>query len=188
MNFKLTRTRIALVASAAAAAIASVSYAAIPAANGTISACKDSKGALKVIDAEAGQSCASNQQLLAWNQQGPAGPTGETGAQGPQGEVGPTGPVGPAGVSGYQVVHADSPANVTQRTKEVSAYCPAGTRVIAGGHSLTDGLIPDGDYAVSASQPAQLLPGWTVRMTDENPSWLQTSWFVRVYAVCASVS
>jgi hypothetical protein len=56
----------------AIAAIAGVGYAAIPAANGVISTCKDSKGALKVIDAEAGQTCNANQQLLTWNQQGAA--------------------------------------------------------------------------------------------------------------------
>jgi hypothetical protein len=59
-----------------AAVSAGVGYAAIPSAGGTISACKSSKGALKVIDAEAGQSCPDGQQLLTWNQQGPAGPQG----------------------------------------------------------------------------------------------------------------
>jgi hypothetical protein len=33
-----------------------------------------------VIDAEAGQSCNSNQQLLTWNQQGPQGPAGQDGS------------------------------------------------------------------------------------------------------------
>jgi hypothetical protein len=64
------------------AAVASVSYAAIPSSSGTISACKDNKGVLKVIDAEAGQTCAGNAQPLTWNQQGAAGPAGPQGAPG----------------------------------------------------------------------------------------------------------
>jgi hypothetical protein len=59
-----------------AVAAARVGYAAIPSADGTISACKNSKGALKVIDAEAGQTCTDGQQLLTWNQQGPASAAG----------------------------------------------------------------------------------------------------------------
>ena len=83
--------------------------AAIPAADDVITACKDQKGALKVIDAEGGQTCSNNQQVLAWNQQGrlgdvgPTGPQGDVGPAGPQGDVGPAGPqgdVGPAGPPG----------------------------------------------------------------------------------------
>jgi hypothetical protein len=68
MTIKLTRTRLVLAVAAIAVGIAGVSSAAIPSANGTISACKDAKGGLKVIDAEAGQTCPSNQQLLTWKQ------------------------------------------------------------------------------------------------------------------------
>lgn len=79
MTIKVTRGRAALVVAALVIGIAGVSYAAIPASNGTITACKDNKGILKVIDAEAGQTCSANQQLLTWNQQGPAGPQGPAG-------------------------------------------------------------------------------------------------------------
>jgi hypothetical protein len=48
------------------AVAAGVGYAAIPGSDGTISACKDARGGLKVIDAEAGQTCKSDQQLLTW--------------------------------------------------------------------------------------------------------------------------
>ena len=72
----MKRTLIPLLA-VLAVAVAGVGYAAIPAANGTITACKDSKGALKVIDAENGQACNANQQQLTWNQQGPQGPPGQ---------------------------------------------------------------------------------------------------------------
>ena len=70
------------------AVAAGVGYAAIPGANGTINACKDARGGLKVIDVEAGQTCKSDQQLLTWNQQGPQGPAGPQGPQGPAGEPG----------------------------------------------------------------------------------------------------
>jgi hypothetical protein len=55
---------------------AAIGHAAIPSANGTISACKKSDGSLKLIDKEAGQSCSSTQKLVEWNRQGPAGPQG----------------------------------------------------------------------------------------------------------------
>jgi hypothetical protein len=73
------KKRILSVAAALLTVGAGVSYAAIPSSDGVISACKDGQGRLKVIDAEAGQECPSNQQLLAWNQQGPAGPQGPPG-------------------------------------------------------------------------------------------------------------
>jgi hypothetical protein len=67
---------IVLAAAVGLVVLAGVGYAAIPSADGTISACKSSKGALKVIDVEAGQSCPDGQQLLAWNQQGRQGEPG----------------------------------------------------------------------------------------------------------------
>ena len=72
-----------LAAGALLAALAATTYAAIPGANGVISACKDAKGGLKVIDAENGATCSSNQVSLSWNQQGPTGATGATGPAGP---------------------------------------------------------------------------------------------------------
>jgi hypothetical protein len=186
----MKRTPVIALVAAAAVAAASVAYAAIPAANGTISACKDSKGALKVIDVEAGQACSGSQQLLAWSQQGPAGPQGPAGAQGPAGPQGAQGLQGAPGISGYQIVHADSPSDDTDRTKEATAYCPAGKRPLGGGHVLTDGWTPDDDYTLTESSPAAgLLPGWRVRVTWEGVGALEmTSWSVRAYAICASVA
>lgn len=73
------KTIVLVAATALAATAVGVGYAAIPSANGTITACRDTKGSLKVIDAEAGQTCNANQQSLTWNQQGPAGPEGPQG-------------------------------------------------------------------------------------------------------------
>lgn len=90
MNKRIpTRKRAYLLMAAGVllALAATAAYAAIPSANGVISACTDNKGVLKIIDAEAGQTCSGNQQPLTWNHQGPVGPVGP---QGPQGARGPS--------------------------------------------------------------------------------------------------
>lgn len=43
---------------------------AIPASNGTISACYDKKGLLRVIDIDANQVCSTTEKPLSWNKQG----------------------------------------------------------------------------------------------------------------------
>ena len=73
LKSKLTKAVIAI---AGLLLLATAGYAAIPGPNGVISACKDNKGSLKVIDAEAGQTCPGSQQLLEWSKQGPQGPPG----------------------------------------------------------------------------------------------------------------
>ena len=64
----MKKLHILIAALAVAVVAGGVGYAAIPSADGTISACKDSTGALKVIDAEAGETCRAGQELLTWNQ------------------------------------------------------------------------------------------------------------------------
>jgi hypothetical protein len=54
--------------------VAGVASAAVPSSDGTISACVGRKGAIRVIDAEAGQACARTERPLDWNQQAPAAP------------------------------------------------------------------------------------------------------------------
>lgn len=73
-----------------------ITYASIPAPNGTINGCyktnNPGQGALIVIDSNS--ACPNGTTSLNWNQtgpQGPAGPTGATGATGPQGPQGPAG-------------------------------------------------------------------------------------------------
>lgn len=53
----------------------SVVRASIPSSNGTISACYSSNGTLKVIDAEAGATCAANTTPLSWTTSGGGGAT-----------------------------------------------------------------------------------------------------------------
>jgi hypothetical protein len=55
-------------------AAAAIGSAAIPSADGVISACKKADGSIRIIDLEAGQGCSGQQQLVEWNQQGPPGP------------------------------------------------------------------------------------------------------------------
>jgi hypothetical protein len=94
--------------------------------------------------------CPTGTTQISWNQQGPAGPAGAqgaagapgaTGPQGPQGApgnpgapgaTGPQGPAGPAGQMNLQLVSAQTPSDATAY-KTVTALCPAGTKVVAGG-------------------------------------------------------
>jgi hypothetical protein len=75
-----------------------VAWASIPATNGSITGCiNPTTGALRVVDAAAGQTCSSFERSVTWNQEGQPGATGATGPIGPQGPAGPVGPQGPAG-------------------------------------------------------------------------------------------
>jgi hypothetical protein len=77
-------------------ALGGVAYAAIPDSGGVIHGCYQKapgagglpKGALRVIDPGANESCSSGESALDWNATGPSGP------QGPQGQQGPEGPQG----------------------------------------------------------------------------------------------
>lgn len=99
MYRKLTqRGSAAALTAAAVLALAGIGYAAIPGSDGTIQTCYNTTyGQLRVIDAEAGQTCTKSEKQLAINQRGqkgdpgPVGPTGPTGPQGPQGETGDPG-------------------------------------------------------------------------------------------------
>jgi Phage Tail Collar Domain len=70
-----------------AAGAAGIGHAAIPSADGVVSACKKSDGSIKLIDKESGQSCGASQKLVEWSRQGPPGPVG------PQGPAGPSDPI-----------------------------------------------------------------------------------------------
>jgi hypothetical protein len=78
-----------------------LAWASIPSPGGSITGCiNPTTGALRVIDAQAGQQCSSFERTVTWNQAGQAGPVGPTGPAGPAGPAGPTGPQGPAAPSG----------------------------------------------------------------------------------------
>jgi hypothetical protein len=168
MTVKLTPGRIAVLVAVLAVAVTGVSYAAIPAADGTISACKDQKGTLKVIDAESGQTCSANQQPLTWNQQGQQGPAGQN------------------GVSGYQVVYAGSSPYDSTAEKYASATCPSGKQPVGGGastgfYSGTSYLAPEG-VAIVASRPSG--NDWTVVAKEMVP--YDGPWELHAHAVCVT--
>jgi hypothetical protein len=90
-----------------------IAYAAIPSSTtGVISGCYGkSNGQLRVIDADAGETCKNNELAVNWNQKGVKGDKGDKGekgdigpqgVQGPQGEIGPRGPQGVQGEIGPQ--------------------------------------------------------------------------------------
>ena len=144
---------------------AGVSYAAIPSSNGTISACLDAKGALKVIDAEAGTTCGTGRQLLTWNQQGPQGVPGPQGPKGDPGPKGEAGPQGIAGVSGYELVSNTSAFSSTH-TKELVLECPSGKKPLGGG----------GTTAVYNGGPP---PGVALTESYQNTLWGKDVWILQ---------
>jgi hypothetical protein len=93
-----------------------VAVASIPSADGTIHGCRSTKtGALRSIDADAGQTCTKDEAGLNWNQTGPAGPQGPPG-QGTQ-------------VEATRVTFFESV--ITGETQTRSLRCPSGS-VAAG--------------------------------------------------------
>ncbi len=68
--------------------LAGIGYAAIPGSDGVIQTCYNTTfGQLRVIDAEAGDTCTKSEKQLAINQRGPKGDTGPAGPAGPAGEA-----------------------------------------------------------------------------------------------------
>jgi hypothetical protein len=100
-----------------------IAYAAIPGADGVISACRlNGIGTLRVIDADAGQTCTRFETAIDWNQVGPQGPTGEKGEKGDQGDPGPPGPAGPgySAGAGLDLSEGTLPNGIEFRVFQVS--------------------------------------------------------------------
>lgn len=99
MHRRLTQKGSALTLTVTAVLVlAGIGYAAIPGSDGVIQTCYNTSfGALRVIDAEAGQTCTKFEKPLAISQRGPKGDTGATGPTGPQGPQGEKGEQGPPG-------------------------------------------------------------------------------------------
>lgn len=199
--------------------ITGLAWAGVPAANGVVTGCYDGKsGALRIIDAEAGQSCGNKEKQITWNQTGPAGPQGlpgpqgtpgpkgDPGIQGPQGIPGPTGvpgqpgpqgAQGTSGISGYEIVEANSLFNNTERTKIASALCPAGKVVLGGGAEIFPSTADNNHY----SAPIFLQdsrPFFPLFSPTEPFGWYARAsvidpnysyeWWLLVWAICANVT
>jgi hypothetical protein len=188
------RLLVATIAVIALFVCGGVAVATIPGAGGVISSCyvKDGyagAGKVRVIDAQAGKTCTSSENPLAWNKQGPrgpqgpagpTGPAGPAGSTGPQGPEGAQGPQGPAGMSGYHVESrlVDVPGN-EQRFFDV--WCTSGT-AIGGGVKIETGT--QSDLRVIGTAPNGSA-AWRVAVF--NQGWL-SGMTVRGYAVCVNVS
>ena len=157
---------VGLVVSLAIVVVAAV-QAAIPDPSGAIHACYRSNGNLRLVDRS---SCTSSETALAWNQTGPQGPAG---APGPQGEPGTP---GPPSVAGYEIIntHETLPLN---GSIEVTATCPTGKRVIAGGY-----VAPSVLDTASSSRP-EGDSGWRVEFKSNGGTGEAS-----VYAICATAS
>jgi hypothetical protein len=162
-----------LLAAAALVVIAAgAGYAAIPASDGTISACKDSRGTLKVIDAEAGQTCKADQRLLTWNQHGPAA------------------------TSGREIITSDNPQPDGAAFKTAHAYCPAG-KVSVGGGANAYAVNADGSYgfahgiALAGSGPIDEVngsSGWFAHARVVDPTTAEAAWKLTAYAICVAAA
>lgn len=124
--------------------------------------------------------------------QGPAGPVGPKGAMGspgqngPRGLPGPAGPQGPAGVANVEYVLTLSRVPNIFVSSLVTANCPAGKRVIAGGCDATYGT----HYATAHNIPPSIFKN----LPEDGNSWTclflggsGTSMPVAAKAVCATV-
>jgi hypothetical protein len=149
---------------------AGVAAASIPDPGGVIHGCrKNSDGSVRVIDSNAGQTCASGWTALNWSQTGPQGVTGATGVLG-------------------LVVVADS-YQVTSTSETVAtaqASCPSGKVAIAGGaSSATPSGKPLTDYVLHAVGPeGSGAIGTTWHATYVFPSD-SVGFLATAFAVCA---
>jgi hypothetical protein len=102
----------------------------------------------------------------------------------PAGPQGPAGPAGPSGISGYQVVEADSVSDATA-TKQLTANCPSGKRVLGGGLQILGAgkqyIASNGGYP-SANGTAFTGEGQNIGTS------IPVIWQLKVYAICATVA
>jgi hypothetical protein len=118
---------VALVAGIVAVGVANGS---IPSHDdGLIGGCySKGNGALRVIDAEAGDSCLRSELAVSWSEQGPKGEPGEPGPKGDKGDPGEPGPKGDKGEPGDLGLAGEA--------------CPAGQ--VLTGFDADGGLVCDG--------------------------------------------
>jgi hypothetical protein len=190
-----------------------VAFADIP-DNGVVHACYDKdSGRVRVVD---NKRCRDDERKITWSVKGPAGPRGESGPAGADGKNGPAGPVGPqgdpgpagpagepgpmgpegpagprgpAGMSGFEMVTARTPAMGvnSERSKEATAECPNGTRVIGTGARVESG---NGDLTglVALQEIAPLSQTEVRGVAAEIADGTNERWAIVVMAFCAEAS
>ena len=184
MNMQNRRRLIATAVALVVIVIGSGVRASIPdSATAVISGCyRTSNGALRVIDAEAGETCSPSELPLTWNQVGPRGaqgPEGPAGPEGPQGPAGPEGPQGPAGPEGPQgpaghvdAASAASDVEFPPGLHRRSVTCPAGFEATGGGHQING-------YPVN-SPYFPWVKGSGLDLTTEDPLNHPTTWYIEL--------
>ncbi len=106
------------------------------------------------------------------------------GAVGPQGDPGPPGPAGAPGVSGLVLASMDTSVD-SSSPKSAQANCPDGKKILGGGAELTTNTAA-APVVVHDSRPVPTGSGWYAS-AGETASFA-SSWALRVWAVCATVS
>jgi len=179
----LRKLRVIALGGTLAVLAAGVASAAIPSANGTISACYDKQsGQVRIIDAEDNmpKGCGPKESSVSWNVQGAAGQDGQDGQDGTDGQD---------GVSGYERVYAQSAMNSSYE-KNVWAYCPDGKKIIGGGAAIWGPMVDGGQQLIYGVGLASSMPwndyGWAARALEFVPT--DDEWFVSAYAICANVN
>jgi hypothetical protein len=107
-------------------------------------------------------------------------PRGAVGARGPQG---PPGPAGPAGIAALERKDVVTPTN-SANSKTLSAVCPTGKRVIAGGARV----LGSGAAKVSINEafPDSDTTKFNAVAREVDPTAL--TWALQVYAMCGTVA
>lgn len=158
--------------------IGSAAFASIPhSITGVITACYTTTGTLRVIDAQAGKTCASTDKKVTWNAKGPAGPAGRDGTNGVAGHVIVSNPI-------------DGDIHIAPgMAQNVIALCPAGKKVLGGGYNAPN-LGSGENFTIVESSAPYTSPdgrqGWIAYF--ENISNLNEASYVRVHAICAQAN
>jgi hypothetical protein len=208
MNMPGVTTKLKVAAGVLAGALMTggFAFAAIPAGDGTITACYtrnpgllSARGSLRVIDSTS--QCQGNETPLSWSQRGPQGPQGgqgpagpvgpqgdpgPQGVQGPQGATGPQGPAGANGVSGYEIIEVAVPS--LEPTFQAYAYCPAGKRAVGGSASIYGPDGPSDGWIIFQQGPIANGQEWFAGAHGPQGPTTFTQHTLRVDAVCATVS
>ena len=160
-----------LVALALVVAVGIGSAIAVIPSQGTYYACLTKKtGAVTVIN-HPKVKCAKGEKLIKWNAKGPAGPQGAQGPAGPAdwnaiGNI----PAGfkdgvDDGVTGVRLTRVTGVGQLLPSGESRSAIveCPAGAKVISGGHVTS----APGDFSVLLSVPFSDGTGWSIKAIYE---------------------
>jgi hypothetical protein len=178
----LRKVRVLLLGGALAVLTVGAVHAAVPAADGTISACYDKQsGQVRIVDPEKNlpKGCGPKEISISWNAQGTPGQDGADGQDGQDGA---------SGISGYIRVSGHSDTNSVY-DKTAFAFCPDGTSVLGGGAGVYGPPIADGQAVVQGVGLVQNHPfnatGWTARASEFIPT--DDDWYLGVWAICATV-